>query len=60
MLEMVEARRTSHKVEERHDLFSGLLDASREEMNNGAALDDDELLGKHSIVAPFLDIGSHI
>jgi len=45
MLEMVEARRTSHEVGERHDLFSGLLDASREEMNHGAALNDDELIG---------------
>ena len=47
MLEMVEARRSSHEVEERHDLFSGLLDASQEEMNTGAALSDEELLGKH-------------
>ena len=54
MLEMVEARRTSHEVEERHDLFSGLLDASRDEMNNGAVLSDEELLGKHTNVAPFL------
>jgi cytochrome P450 len=53
MLEMVEARRTSHEVEERHDLFSGLLDASQEEMNNGQALSDEELLGKCSVVAPF-------
>jgi hypothetical protein len=60
MLEMVEARRTSHEVEERHDLFSGLLDASQEEMNDGQALSDEELLGKCSIVAPFLVLGRHI
>ena len=60
MLEMVEARRTSCEVEDRHDLFSGLLDASQEEMNNGAALSDEELIGKNSNVAPFLVLGRHV
>ena len=60
MLEMVEARRNADKVEQRYDLFSGLLDASQEEMNNGAALSDEELIGKHSNVAPFLVLGRHI
>jgi len=60
MLEMVEARRTSHEVGERHDLFSGLLDASQEEMNDGAALNDDELIGKQSNVAPLIVIGIHM
>ena len=64
MLEMVEARRTSHEIEERHDLFSGLLDASREEMNNGngaaAALSHEELIGKHSNVVPILALGMYV
>ena len=48
MLEMVEARRNGEKVEERHDLFSGLLDAAREESDNGAGLSDEELIGWYS------------
>jgi cytochrome P450 len=50
MLEMVEARRNGDKVEERHDLFSGLLDAEQDESDNGSRLSDDELIGWHSIV----------
>lgn len=53
MLEMVEARRTSSEVDDRHDLFSGLLDASREEHENMAALSNDELIGKDSVSRPF-------
>ncbi|KAI0279039.1 cytochrome P450 [Russula aff. rugulosa BPL654] len=45
MLEMVEARRNGDKVEERYDLFSGLLDAEQDESGNGAGLSDDELIG---------------
>ncbi len=45
MLEMVEARRNADKVEERHDLFSGLLDAARDETDSRAALTDEELIG---------------
>ena len=52
MVEMVEARRTSSEPEQRHDLFSGLLDASKEELDDGGVLSDDELMGKHSNVVP--------
>jgi hypothetical protein len=45
MLEMVKARRNGNKVEERYDLFSGLLDAARDEPDNGAGLSDEELIG---------------
>ncbi|KAN0103584.1 cytochrome P450 monooxygenase [Russula decolorans] len=45
MLEMVEARRNGDKVEERYDLFSGLLDAARDKPDNGAGLNDEELIG---------------
>ena len=47
MLEMVEARRNSDKTEQHHDLFTGLLDAAEGEPDNGAALSDQELLGKY-------------
>jgi len=47
MLEIVEARRNV-RVEERYDLLSGLLDAVRDESDNGAALSDEELIGKYS------------
>ena len=42
MLEMVEDRRNADKAEQRHDLFSGLLEAA----DDGEALNDDELLGE--------------
>jgi hypothetical protein len=45
MLEMVEARKDVDKVEERYDLFSGLLDAAQDEPGSEAALSDDELIG---------------
>ena len=45
MLEMVEARRVGDKVEERYDLFSGLLDATQDETGNETALNNDELFG---------------
>ena len=48
MGEMVDARRTSGEAEERYDLFSGLLDASYEEVDDGGVLNDDELIGEHS------------
>ena len=48
MLEMVEARRNAETVVQRHDLFNGLLDAAEDELNNGAALTDDELIGEDS------------
>jgi hypothetical protein len=46
MLEMVEARRTSGETEQRYDLFSALLDASEDELDNGSALSDEDLIGK--------------
>ncbi len=46
MLEMVEARRNANQVEDRYDLFSGLLDAARGEAGSEAALSDEELLGR--------------
>jgi hypothetical protein len=52
MLEMVEARRTSGEAEQRYDLFSGLLQASREELEDGGVLNDDGLMGKHPNVVP--------
>ncbi|KAH9998648.1 cytochrome P450 [Russula vinacea] len=45
MLEMVEARRNADKVEQHHDLFSGLLDAAQDEPDNGVALSEEELIG---------------
>ena len=45
MLEMVEVRRNADKVEERYDLFSGLLDAARDEVDSETALTDEELIG---------------
>jgi hypothetical protein len=45
MLEMVEARRNVDTVVQRHDLFNGLVDAAQDELDNGAALTDDELIG---------------
>ncbi|KAJ3552189.1 hypothetical protein NM688_g4282 [Phlebia brevispora] len=44
MLEMIRARKTAEKKEERYDLFSSLLDASEEE-EGSAKLTDRELLG---------------
>jgi cytochrome P450 len=48
MLEMVEARRNSDNVEQRHDLLNGLLDA-QDELDDGAALSDEELIGGYSM-----------
>jgi cytochrome P450 len=45
VLEMVEARRNADKVEERYDLFSGLLDAAQSELDSEARLSDEELMG---------------
>nr|BAL05196.1 cytochrome P450 [Phanerodontia chrysosporium] len=45
MLEMIQARRSSEKKEERYDLFSNLLDASEDESDGQARLADEELLG---------------
>jgi hypothetical protein len=48
MLEMVEARRNADKVEQRYDLFSGLLDAAQNEAESEATLTDEELIGGYS------------
>jgi hypothetical protein len=53
MLEMVEARRNGDKVAERYDLFSGLLDAARDEPDKGVGLNDEELLGWYSTLQLF-------
>jgi hypothetical protein len=45
MSEMVEARRNVGKVEQRHDLFSGLLEAA----DDGEKLNDEELIGKYPV-----------
>lgn len=46
MQEMVEARRNVDKVEERYDLFSGLLDAAQDEPDDEAAITEEEVIGK--------------
>ena len=46
MLEMIKARRQAEKKEERYDLFSSLLDANEEELEEGQIrLFDSELIG---------------
>ena len=60
MLEMVEARGTGDKVEERYDLFSGLLDAKQDESNNGAGLSDDELIGLNLKLQSFGILGKRL
>lgn len=46
MLEMIRHRRGSEKKEERYDLFSSLLDANEEEVEEGEVkLQDSELIG---------------
>jgi hypothetical protein len=56
MMEMVEARR-SDKVEQRYDLFSGLLDAAQGEQDSEAAITDEELIGGYSTSRSFRIIG---
>jgi hypothetical protein len=53
MVEMVDARKNGDKVEQRYDLFSGLLDATQGESGNEAALGDDELIGGYSTLQSF-------
>ncbi|VDB86106.1 unnamed protein product [Peniophora sp. CBMAI 1063] len=45
MLEMIRSRRSGDKRDERHDLFSGLLDAADEEAGGRVAISDRELMG---------------
>jgi hypothetical protein len=58
MLEMVETRRNSDKAEQRHDLFSGLLDAAQEDLDDKAALSDRELVGEYPISHRFAQSGA--
>ena len=60
MMEMVEARRDGDKVEQRYDLFSGLLDAAREEQDSEAAISDEELVGKYSTSGSFGVLGKYL
>ena len=46
---MVKARKDAENVEERYDLFSGLLDAAQDESGNEVVLTDDELIGWYSL-----------
>jgi hypothetical protein len=57
MVEMVEARKNGDKVEQRYDLFSGLLDAAQDEQGSQAALGDDELIGGYSTSLLFGTLG---
>ena len=43
---MVNARRNAETKEERYDLFSGLLDAAEGDLDGGAAITEDELIGE--------------
>ena len=45
MREMIYARRTAEKKEERYDLFSSLLEANEDELDGTVKLSDQELLG---------------
>jgi hypothetical protein len=54
---MVEDRRNGEKVEERYDLFSGLLDAARAGPDNGPVLSDEELIGWYSTLQSFGILG---
>ena len=58
MLEMVEARRDGDKVEERYDLFSGLLDATQDEPGSEMALSNEELFGGYWISIRLGSFGS--
>ena len=60
---MVEARRNGDKVEERYDLFSGLLDAAdaaQGESDNKARLRDEELIGWYSTFQSFGILGKRL
>ncbi len=46
MVEMVDARRSAEIKEERHDLFSVLLDATQDEPDGSLALTEQELFGE--------------
>ena len=46
--EMVQNRRSAEVKEERHDLFTSLLDANEDEADHEAKLTDSELFGTSS------------
>ena len=46
MVEMVDTRRNAETKEEHYDLFSGLLDAARDDLDGNAAITEQELIGK--------------
>ena len=60
MLEMVEDRRNGDEVEEHYDLFSCLLDAARDEQDNGARLNNEELIGWYSTLQSFNILGKRL
>ena len=45
MREMIDARRAAPNLEENHDLFSRLIDASQSEKDGASMLSDTELMG---------------
>lgn len=47
MQEMIDARRSAEVKEERHDLFSSLLDANEGLIDSGEKLSDIGLMGEH-------------
>ena len=60
MVEMVEARKNGDKVDQRYDLFSGLLDATQDESGSEAALGGDELIGGYSTLRSFGIFGKRL
>lgn len=46
MVEMVDARRGEEIKEERHDMFSNLLDAAHDNPDGSVSISEDELIGK--------------
>ena len=50
----MEARRNADKVEERYDLFSGLLDAAQEEPDDGASITEEEVIGKYRVYQSYI------
>jgi hypothetical protein len=58
MLEMVETRRNTDKAGQHHDLFSRLLDAAGEDLDDRAVLSDRELVGEYPISHFFAHSGA--
>lgn len=57
---MVETRRNGDKGEERQDLLSDLLDATRDESESDAPLNDEELVGGYSPLRSSRILGSRL